>query len=66
MLTVDHGNGWSTLYAHNSLILVESGQRVTAGQPLALVGSSGNATGPHLHFEIMHYKKKLDPLLHLQ
>ena len=64
-LIVDHGKGWSSLYAHNSRLLVENGQWITAGQPIALVGTSGNATGPHLHLEIMHYGKKLDPLLYL-
>lgn len=65
MLTIDHGNGWSTLYAHNSRLLVKEGQRVGSGQPIALVGVSGNATGPHLHLEIIHQDKKLDPLKYL-
>lgn len=66
MLIMNHGNGWSSLYAHNSHLLVKKGQRVTTGQPVALVGASGNATGPHLHLEIIHYDRKLDPLPHLQ
>ncbi|MEW5919485.1 MAG: M23 family metallopeptidase [Bacillota bacterium] len=65
MLVIDHGNGWSSLYAHNSRLLVTEGERVLAGQPITRVGSSGNATGPHLHLEIMQYDKKLDPLLYL-
>ena len=62
---INHGNGWSSLYAHNSRLLVSEGQRISAGQPIALVGATGNATGPHLHLEIMHYQKKLDPLIYL-
>ncbi len=65
MLILDHGNGWKSLYAHNSRLLVKKGQRVTAGQPISLVGASGNATGPHLHLEIMQYEKKLDPMFYL-
>lgn len=65
MLTVDHGNGWSSLYAHNSSLLVSKGQRVSAGTPVAKVGASGNATGPHLHLEIMQHGKKLDPMGYL-
>lgn len=65
MLTIYHGNGWKSLYAHNSRLLVGEGDWVLAGQPITLVGTSGNATGPHLHLEIMHHGKKLNPLLHL-
>jgi len=65
MLVVNHGGGWSTLYAHNSRLLVEKNEEVTAGQPVALVGASGNATGPHLHLEIAYNGRKLDPLLFL-
>lgn len=48
---VEHDNGIITLYAHNSRILVAEGQTVTAGSILALSGSTGRSTGPHLHFE---------------
>lgn len=52
MVRIDHGNGVSTLYAHASKVLVTAGQEVAAGQQIALVGSTGYSTGPHLHFEI--------------
>ncbi len=49
---LDHGNGWQTLYAHCNSVLVQVGQRVEQGQRIALVGSTGNSTGPHLHLEL--------------
>jgi murein DD-endopeptidase MepM/ murein hydrolase activator NlpD len=52
MLLIDHGSGFSTLYAHTSVLLVDKGQTVVKGQLVAKVGSTGLSTGPHLHFEI--------------
>jgi murein DD-endopeptidase MepM/ murein hydrolase activator NlpD len=49
---IDHGNGYLTHYAHASRVLVRAGQEVRAGQPIAIEGSTGNSTGPHLHFEV--------------
>jgi len=49
---LDHGDGTSTLYAHASSLLVKPGQHVGRGEPIALVGQTGQATGPHLHFEL--------------
>ena len=51
-VTVSHPNGYSTLYAHCTRITASSGQQVRPGDPIAEVGQTGNATGPHLHFEL--------------
>ncbi|MCL2356377.1 MAG: peptidoglycan DD-metalloendopeptidase family protein [Defluviitaleaceae bacterium] len=59
---IDHGGGFSTLYAHNSRNRVASGQFVTRGQHIADVGSTGMSTGPHLHFEIRINNRAVDPM----
>ena len=59
---IDHGGGFSTLYAHNARNRVREGQRVSAGQHIADVGSSGLSTGPHLHFEIRLDNIAEDPM----
>jgi murein DD-endopeptidase MepM/ murein hydrolase activator NlpD len=53
MVVIDHGNGWQTLYAHLSQIKVACGQGVLQGSVIGLAGSTGNSTGPHLHFEML-------------
>lgn len=64
-LTVHHANGVLTLYAHCSRIVVQSGDEVKRGDKLAEVGSTGNATGAHLHFEIQSGEDYLDPQFYL-
>jgi murein DD-endopeptidase MepM/ murein hydrolase activator NlpD len=65
LVVVDHGNGLSTAYAHASTILVSVGQRVSQGETVSLVGSTGHSTGPHLHFEVRINGVAVDPLLYL-
>jgi murein DD-endopeptidase MepM/ murein hydrolase activator NlpD len=60
-----HANGLVTLYAHNSRLLVEDGDRVSRGQPIARVGQTGRTTGPHLHFEVRQGTRPKNPLLFL-
>ncbi len=61
-----HSDGDESLYAHMQYVFVRSGQPVTAGQVLGTVGETGNATGPHLHFEILHQGIRYDPSQALQ
>lgn len=58
---LEHENGVRTLYAHCSRLLVKAGERVRKGQVIALVGSTGNSTGPHLHIEFRKGGKRYDP-----
>ena len=61
MVEVDHGNGLVTRYAHASRLLVKKGDLIKRGQQLALVGSTGRSTGPHLHFEVLVQGIQQDP-----
>ena len=62
---INHGNGYVTRYGHNQRALVVAGQVVARGQPIATLGSSGRATGPHLHFEVLRDGRPVDPLGYL-
>ncbi len=66
MVKIDHGSGLETRYAHASKLLVKVGERVIKGQIVALVGSTGRSTGPHLHYEIRLNGNSLDPRQYLQ
>ena len=59
---IDHGSGITTLYGHASGFYSAEGDRVERGQPIALVGSSGLSTGPHLHFEVRQEGEPVDPM----
>ena len=60
-IMIDHGNGYKTLYGHLSYIGVKSGQAVNQGDVIGQVGSTGNSTGPHLHFEVYLNGSRIDP-----
>lgn len=62
VVMVDHGGGIVTLYAHNSSLVVGVGQSVSKGSVISKIGSTGNSTGPHLHFEVRQNGKYIDPL----
>lgn len=62
MVEINHGNGYVTRYAHNQENLVEVGETVQKGQPVALMGSSGRSTGPHLHFEVLKDGRPVNPI----
>lgn len=62
---IEHGNGLRTRYAHASKLLVRRGDIVTPGERIALVGSSGRSTGPHLHFEVLRAGVAVDPRRYL-
>ena len=61
VVMIDHGDGFLTVYAHNSKNLVQMGERVARGQVIARVGATGNATGSHCHFEIRKGQVAVDP-----
>lgn len=62
MVEINHGNGYATRYAHNSENLVAIGEEVRKGQTVALMGDTGRATGPNLHFEVLHRGRAVNPV----
>ncbi|HNB50807.1 MAG TPA: M23 family metallopeptidase [Anaerolineales bacterium] len=62
LVVLDHGNGWQSLYAHLSSIYVSCGQSIFQAASIGAVGSTGNSSGPHLHFELIFNGAKVNPL----
>ena len=62
MVEINHGSGYATRYAHNSENLVSVGDEVRKGQVVALMGKTGRATGPNLHFEVLHNGSRVNPV----
>ena len=62
VVEIDHGNGYMTRYAHNSKLLVRPGQHVRVGDEIAQAGSTGRSTGSHVHFEVWHDGRVVNPL----
>jgi murein DD-endopeptidase MepM/ murein hydrolase activator NlpD len=65
LVRINHGNGFETLYAHNTTIVVSVGQQVERGQLIAYSGSTGHSTGPHVHFEIRLNDIPVNPRIYL-
>jgi len=65
LVEVNHGNGYLTRYGHNKQQLVEAGDTVRKGEAIALMGSTGRSTGPHVHIEVVHDGKHVNPVKYL-
>ncbi|WP_156305705.1 M23 family metallopeptidase [Sphingobacterium endophyticum] len=61
VVIIEHTNGWETRYAHLSRTLVKKGQKIEAGQQVGKLGSTGRSTGPHLHYELLSFGRKINP-----
>ena len=66
LVEINHGNGYSTRYGHNSKILVNVGQTIKKGQVIAKMGSTGRSTGPHVHFEVLINGHAVNPKKYIQ
>ena len=66
MVEINHGNGYATRYAHNSENLVDVGEEVKKGQIVALMGRTGRATGPNLHFEVLQNGRRVNPVNYIR
>jgi murein DD-endopeptidase MepM/ murein hydrolase activator NlpD len=66
LVEINHGNGYVTRYGHNSQVLVHVGDKVNKGQRIALMGSSGRSTGPHVHFEVLFNGQMVNPEQYIQ
>jgi murein DD-endopeptidase MepM/ murein hydrolase activator NlpD len=65
LVEINHGDGFTTRYAHNERTLVTVGQTVKRGESVALMGSTGRSTGPHVHFEVLRNGRQVDPLSYI-
>ncbi len=65
MVEINHGSGYATRYAHAEKLLVDVGDIVMKGQNIALVGSTGRSTGPHVHFEVYKNGRVVDPAAYI-
>ncbi|MGH8114811.1 MAG: M23 family metallopeptidase [Rhodanobacteraceae bacterium] len=66
VVEIDHGDGYMTRYAHNSKLLARVGEHVQAGEVISDAGSTGRSTGPHVHFEVWHNGKLVNPLAYVR
>jgi murein DD-endopeptidase MepM/ murein hydrolase activator NlpD len=66
LVEINHGNGYVTRYGHNNEILVKEGQAIKKNDTIALMGSTGRSTGPHVHFEVLRNGKPVDPVKYIR
>lgn len=66
LVQINHGNGYATRYGHCMKLLVKVGDKVKKGQEIALMGSTGRSTGPHVHFEVLHNGRAVNPARYVQ
>jgi murein DD-endopeptidase MepM/ murein hydrolase activator NlpD len=66
VVEIDHGDGYMTRYAHNSKLLAHVGEHVHTGEVISDAGTSGRSTGPHVHFEVWHDGKLMNPIAYVR